>query len=102
MRKFLLVIACLLIFIGCDAAEKETWKVINVNCPTILAEKSGKTKTFVYDEPYGEHNSMFPTTAFAYNQCLKKVRVGWIIEVDNKGKAAFFPPTSAEANCSTQ
>jgi hypothetical protein len=61
-----------------------TWKVINVNCPNILAEKEGEKK-------------IFRAATLITGECIDKIEPGWIVFVGKDGKYAYFPAKPAPA-----
>lgn len=79
---------------GCEKAKsvedpkiKGEWKVINKNCPEILAEKNGERKIFRFRTPY-------PYTGIERARLCKQVQPGWTIEVISENEYSFFPAIS--------
>ncbi len=61
-----------------------TWKVVNVNCPNILAEKEGEKK-------------IFRAPTLTTGVCIDRIEPGWIVFVGKDGKYAYFPVNPAPA-----
>lgn len=101
MRKAILVMVLVVIVLsGCERykaavekVEKEDlkgqWKVVNINCPEVLAEKDGEKRIFQYESPYGRYNASLLTKI---KLCQKTVKPGWIIFVNSTRNYSFFPP----------
>lgn len=70
-----------------EKSEKGEWRVINSNCPKVLAEKDGQKKVFRFK---ASREMLYPRVL---KECLK-VKTGWTITVEENGKYYFFPPTS--------
>lgn len=87
---------------GCDSYNaakakivplRGEWKVVNVNCLSVLAEKDGERMTFRYRLPAGNRITTEPEfTKEMMRVCQETVKPGWIIHVESKHRYAFFPP----------
>lgn len=100
MKKVILLVVAVVVLVGCgkyqaavEKVEKEElkgqWKVINVNCPKVLAEKDGEKKVFQYESPYDRYNMSLITKI---RICQKTVRPGWVVYVTSDRNYSFFPP----------
>ena len=102
MRKIIIVFVAtaMMLLSGCERynaavekVEKEEikgqWRIININCPRVLAEKDGEKRVFQYESLFGKYNTSLITKT---RICQKTVKPGWFIYAESDRDYSFFPP----------
>jgi hypothetical protein len=78
------------------------WRVVSVNCPTILAENGSGRRIFAYHAPKGmmpyEEDGVSVSKSALADLCRSVVKPGWIVVTERESnRYEFFPAPTTTA-----